>query len=158
MALKCRDVRTREVGIQEIHHKVKPYEVGRICLALMCVLLCGNFVCGLCVGFLVKTAAPATLTRATKLLLKYRPTYSLVTIPILSALHHLPTLQPTTSTPTPTPPTHAGDWGKEGTQLGCVRASVGHCSDLPLFGAVFAYKLWRCARPCPLVCCVYLMV
>ena len=44
MALKCRDVRTREVGIQEIHHKVKPYEVGRICLALMCVLLCGNFV------------------------------------------------------------------------------------------------------------------
>lgn len=23
----CRDVRTREVGIQEIHHKVKPYEV-----------------------------------------------------------------------------------------------------------------------------------
>ena len=25
---QCRDVRTREVGIQEIHHKVKPYEVG----------------------------------------------------------------------------------------------------------------------------------
>lgn len=24
---QCRDVRTREVGIQEIHHKVKPYEV-----------------------------------------------------------------------------------------------------------------------------------
>lgn len=24
----CRDVRTREVGIQEIHHKVKPYEVS----------------------------------------------------------------------------------------------------------------------------------
>jgi len=23
----CRDVRTREVGIQEIHHKVRPYEV-----------------------------------------------------------------------------------------------------------------------------------
>ena len=23
----CRDVRTREVGIQEIHNKVKPYEV-----------------------------------------------------------------------------------------------------------------------------------
>ena len=45
MAPKCRDVRTREVGIQEIHHKVKPYEVGRICLALMCVLVCGNFVC-----------------------------------------------------------------------------------------------------------------
>ncbi|MBN3319768.1 ELP3 protein, partial [Atractosteus spatula] len=25
--LQCRDVRTREVGIQEIHHKVKPYQV-----------------------------------------------------------------------------------------------------------------------------------
>lgn len=25
---KCRDVRTREVGIQEIHHKVRPYQVG----------------------------------------------------------------------------------------------------------------------------------
>lgn len=24
---QCRDVRTREVGIQEIHHKVKPFEV-----------------------------------------------------------------------------------------------------------------------------------
>ena len=24
----CRDVRTREVGIQEIHHKVRPYQVG----------------------------------------------------------------------------------------------------------------------------------
>lgn len=24
---KCRDVRTREVGIQEIHHKIKPYQV-----------------------------------------------------------------------------------------------------------------------------------
>jgi len=24
---QCRDVRTREVGIQEIHHKVRPYEV-----------------------------------------------------------------------------------------------------------------------------------
>lgn len=24
---KCRDVRTREVGIQEIHHKIRPYEV-----------------------------------------------------------------------------------------------------------------------------------
>ena len=23
----CRDVRTREVGIQEIHHKIRPYEV-----------------------------------------------------------------------------------------------------------------------------------
>ena len=27
----CRDVRTREVGIQEIHHKVRPDEV-RTCL------------------------------------------------------------------------------------------------------------------------------
>ena len=26
----CRDVRTREVGIQEIHNKVKPYEVELI--------------------------------------------------------------------------------------------------------------------------------
>lgn len=25
--LQCRDVRTREVGIQEIHHKVRPYQV-----------------------------------------------------------------------------------------------------------------------------------
>lgn len=24
---ECRDVRTREVGIQEIHHKVQPYQV-----------------------------------------------------------------------------------------------------------------------------------
>ena len=24
---QCRDVRTREVGIQEIHNKVRPYEV-----------------------------------------------------------------------------------------------------------------------------------
>lgn len=24
---QCRDVRTREVGIQEIHHKVRPYQV-----------------------------------------------------------------------------------------------------------------------------------
>lgn len=27
---ECRDVRTREVGIQEIHHKVKPYEIELI--------------------------------------------------------------------------------------------------------------------------------
>ncbi len=25
---QCRDVRTREVGIQEIHHRVRPYSVG----------------------------------------------------------------------------------------------------------------------------------
>lgn len=25
--VQCRDVRTREVGIQEIHHKVRPYQV-----------------------------------------------------------------------------------------------------------------------------------
>ena len=31
LGTKCRDVRTREVGIQEIHHKVKPYEVSIIC-------------------------------------------------------------------------------------------------------------------------------
>jgi histone acetyltransferase (RNA polymerase elongator complex component) len=27
LGTKCRDVRTREVGIQEIHNKVRPYEV-----------------------------------------------------------------------------------------------------------------------------------
>lgn len=27
--VQCRDVRTREVGIQEIHHKVRPYQVTR---------------------------------------------------------------------------------------------------------------------------------
>lgn len=30
LGTKCRDVRTREVGIQEIHHKVKPYEIELI--------------------------------------------------------------------------------------------------------------------------------
>lgn len=25
--LQCRDVRTREVGIQEIHNKIRPFEV-----------------------------------------------------------------------------------------------------------------------------------
>lgn len=30
MGLDCRDVRTREVGIQEIHQKVQPYEVELI--------------------------------------------------------------------------------------------------------------------------------
>ena len=87
-----------------------------VCIALW--QFCMRFVCRVS----SEDSCPATLTRATKLLLKYRPTYSLVTIPILSALHHLPTLQPTASTPTPTPPTHAGDWGKEGTQLGWFRA------------------------------------
>lgn len=28
LGTECRDVRTREVGIQEIHHKVRPYEVS----------------------------------------------------------------------------------------------------------------------------------
>lgn len=32
LGTECRDVRTREVGIQEIHHKVRPYEVSRTCL------------------------------------------------------------------------------------------------------------------------------
>jgi elongator complex protein 3 len=27
LGTECRDVRTREVGIQEIHHKIRPYEV-----------------------------------------------------------------------------------------------------------------------------------
>lgn len=31
LGTQCRDVRTREVGIQEIHHKVKPYEVKSKC-------------------------------------------------------------------------------------------------------------------------------
>jgi len=30
MGTECRDVRTREVGIQEIHQKVQPYEVELI--------------------------------------------------------------------------------------------------------------------------------
>ena len=30
LGLQCRDVRTREVGIQEIHNKVRPYEVELI--------------------------------------------------------------------------------------------------------------------------------
>lgn len=30
LGLQCRDVRTREVGIQEIHHKIKPYEIELI--------------------------------------------------------------------------------------------------------------------------------
>ena len=30
LGLKCRDVRTREVGIQDIHHKVKPDQVELI--------------------------------------------------------------------------------------------------------------------------------
>ena len=29
---QCRDVRTREVGIQEIHHKVRPYQVSVLIL------------------------------------------------------------------------------------------------------------------------------
>jgi len=33
---KCRDTRTREVGIQEIHHRVRPYEV-RIRIRADCV-------------------------------------------------------------------------------------------------------------------------
>jgi elongator complex protein 3 len=28
LGLSCRDVRTREVGITEIHRKVRPYQVG----------------------------------------------------------------------------------------------------------------------------------
>ena len=38
--MQCRDVRTREVGIQEIHHKVRPYEVN----AVLCYSLNENFV------------------------------------------------------------------------------------------------------------------
>lgn len=32
--VQCRDVRTREVGIQEIHHKVRPYQVTGYSLAM----------------------------------------------------------------------------------------------------------------------------
>ena len=28
LGTECRDVRTREVGIQEIHNKIKPFEVS----------------------------------------------------------------------------------------------------------------------------------
>ena len=31
LGTSCRDVRTREVGIQEIHEKVSPYEVSIVC-------------------------------------------------------------------------------------------------------------------------------
>ncbi len=40
LGTRCRDVRTREVGIQQIHHKVRPYEVSHVTctrLFLMCV-------------------------------------------------------------------------------------------------------------------------
>ena len=30
LGTQCRDVRTREVGIQQIHNKIKPHEVRRI--------------------------------------------------------------------------------------------------------------------------------
>ncbi|CAL5374225.1 unnamed protein product [Camellia sinensis] len=30
LGLKCRDVRTREAGIQDIHHKIKPEEVDLV--------------------------------------------------------------------------------------------------------------------------------
>ena len=40
LGTECRDVRTREVGIQEIHHKVKPYEV---CDTLNCYSLFCDF-------------------------------------------------------------------------------------------------------------------
>ena len=34
----CRDVRTREVGIQEIHNKVRPYEVIQYTDNLGCII------------------------------------------------------------------------------------------------------------------------
>lgn len=36
----CRDVRTREVGIQEVHNKVRPYEVR---VLLMCLVWPNEF-------------------------------------------------------------------------------------------------------------------
>ena len=38
LGTQCRDVRTREVGIQEIHHKVKPYEVSMDCIIRVIVI------------------------------------------------------------------------------------------------------------------------
>ena len=38
LGTQCRDVRTREVGIQEINHKVKPYEVMGYIIMLHCVV------------------------------------------------------------------------------------------------------------------------
>ncbi|KAK4350654.1 hypothetical protein RND71_029967 [Anisodus tanguticus] len=31
LGLKCRDVRTREAGIQDIHNKIRPEEVELVC-------------------------------------------------------------------------------------------------------------------------------
>ena len=39
LGTQCRDIRTREVGIQEIHHKVRPYEVVAVLLCVLCILL-----------------------------------------------------------------------------------------------------------------------
>lgn len=36
VCVQCRDVRTREVGIQEIHHKVRPYQVTNVFLCVLC--------------------------------------------------------------------------------------------------------------------------
>lgn len=51
LGTSCRDVRTREVGIQEIHKKVLPYEV-RISLLLCCKLLCDYFLLPIIQDFL----------------------------------------------------------------------------------------------------------
>ena len=39
LGTECRDVRTREVGIKEIHHKVKPFEVRTCHLPRMLSML-----------------------------------------------------------------------------------------------------------------------
>ena len=41
LGTQCRDVRTREVGIQEIHNKVRPYEVD--ITLLVKIGLAGNY-------------------------------------------------------------------------------------------------------------------
>ena len=38
LGTECRDVRTREVGIQEIHHKVRPNEVSLCYLLSICFI------------------------------------------------------------------------------------------------------------------------
>lgn len=39
LGLRCRDVRTREVGIQQIHNRVRPYKACAMLLPLLQLLL-----------------------------------------------------------------------------------------------------------------------
>jgi hypothetical protein len=72
LGTQCRDVRTREVGIQEIHHKVKPYEVSILlgsphgkqnekCKARMLLFwLYGKFYTKQCFLFPLQTILPSS--------------------------------------------------------------------------------------------------